>query len=527
MKRVILFLILTAWQTGLVHAQLDEPRQFLVYFSEKPPCSAGQLDFHPKALERRVRHGIPFPQTIDCPLDPVLLDEVEAMVDSVRHSLRWLNAASVLANTDQVNRLKRLSGVEEVVALVEEPVFLSNATLPRRKPTQGKMDTLFKLQRKPLGFDRQPTRLNGKGVRIAVFDAGFSGADQHPGLQRLFENGQVKGARDFYQGKKNIYRHSGHGTAVLSCIAGQYKGENIGAAPEAEFLLGRTEHRITEKLNEEDAWLAAMEWADQQGADIISSSLGYGKKRYTYADMNGRKTLVSRAAAQAVRLGILVVNSAGNSGNSDFHYLTAPGDADSVLTVGATFPMLDFPMPFSSFGPNARGVTKPDVSAPGYVVAAHRKGGYDFFSGTSFACPLVAGLAACLIQDYPDSSNMAIHKMVRELGHLHPYFDYRMGHGVPNLGWLDERPPSSEEETFRVLNRNDTTFFFFNPNSTLQDSSNQNGIPFNFAFELEDGTLSSFQNLRLPPKVNAYALPDKQRSPGLLRAWFQGYLYEE
>lgn len=501
---------------------------YYVYLKDKPHASNVCGDFSQKALDRRIRQGIPFPTWEDQPVDPVYLALVGDRVDSVRHVLRWWNAISVQASPAQAAALAELPCVLRVEAM--EPLFseLAAAAQLPMPADSSQLDRLYYLQRRLMHLDSLPAHgLDGRGVRIAIFDAGFKGADEHPGLAHLFQNGQVLSTKDFYAGRESVYRHNEHGTAVLSCIAGMYKGRPIGAAPAADFLLARTEHGALERYKEEDAWLAAMEWADREGADIISSSLGYGKRRYVYADMDGRTTKVTQAARMACRKGILVVNSAGNNGNEKFKYITAPGDADSVLTVGASQPMLRYPMRFTAFGPNAVGVAKPDVSAPGYVVACNQKGGWDVFPGTSFSCPLVAGLAACLLQLDTSQSNMQLHQRIRDMGHLNPYFDYRMGTGVPDAAWIFH-PRPVVAPTFEVQRAGDSTIVLLD--STIMNragSRDVNGKPFHYEFVQADGRLSYFSTLRMRYPQGGWVIQDGERPDGRLRVWFEGYMWEE
>ena len=202
----------------------------------------------------------------------------------------------------------------------------------------------------------------------------------------------------------------------MSCVGGIMGSRQLGTAKDATFLLARTEHKSKEKAIEEDHWIAAAEWADQNGADIINSSLTYTDKRYTYTDMDGKTSPVSRAAAIAVRKGIHVICSMGNDGDRNWRYMGAPADVAEVISVGGSLPMLPKRIRFASIGPNALGVMKPNISAPGLVVSAKRNGKFGEIAGTSFSSPLVAGIVACLIQQNPDSSREAIVRMLSRPG---------------------------------------------------------------------------------------------------------------
>ncbi|MEM7040901.1 MAG: S8 family serine peptidase, partial [Bacteroidota bacterium] len=352
---------------------------------------------------------------------------------------------------------------------------------------------LYKHIRELMNLDMlQEKGLTGKGVRIAVFDAGFKGADVHPGFAHVHERKKVIAAKDFYGKKSDPYYHSVHGTAVLGCITGTYEGNWIGAAHDAEFLLARTEHNFFEKPKEEDHWMAAAEWADRNGADLISSSLGYTKRK-EYAELDGKTAVVTQAAAKAIRKGILVVNSAGNEGAGKWRYIVAPADADSVLTVGGSYPQLRYRMPFSSFGPNARHVLKPEVSAPAAVVTTSDEG-YSIFNGTSFACPLTSGFAACLMQRNPEATNMQIKSMMTEISHLSPFYDYGLGYGVPNAATLFGVQNLPERPTFQVRERNDSLFFVLDPAVVNRDTTTlKNGKPFHLQRHMPNGRLKNVQ----------------------------------
>jgi subtilisin family serine protease len=363
-------------------------------------------------------------------------------------------------------------------------------------------------------------------VRIAVFDAGFKEMDTHPAFTHLFSQGKILQQRDFYGGKEDVYYHCYHGTSVVSAIAGKWKGRNLGAAPEAEFLLARTEHLFSEKLVEEDHWFAAMEWADQQGADIISSSLGYGWKRYEFSTLDGLTSRVTNAARIAVRKGIFVVNSIGNDGSGKHPWLSAPADADSVCAVGGSYPMMRYAIPFTSVGPNARGVLKPDVAAPAYVLTAVRKGEFGTNAGTSFACPLVAGMVACMMQLYPQKSNMDLLVMLRGIGHFVPYYDGRLGNGVPDAHLLFE-PRKVVPPTFEPGWNGDTLLLNFPP--ALVDSMDEakaNGKPLCLHVQALDGHLMNQYELRVKKGEYLVKLPMKNPKGSILRVWFEGYLWE-
>lgn len=533
-----LFLLTALMLLGLqASAQVPSSQRYLVRFTDKDLTCDPTNDFDKKALERRQRHGIAFPAWEDYPVTDCYVAEVEGRVTRLRHALRWWNAVTVEATAAEIQEVARLPFVSAVESM--EPLVALAATLEDGDGTDQILSddslrnrTLFGHQREMVGMEvAEAEQVSGQGVRIAIFDAGFSGADTHAAFAHLRARNLVRVTRDFVAGDSDVFGHSNHGTAVWSCVAGMYEGKRIGAAVDAEFLLCRTEMSLREVAAEEDHWMAAAEWADQQGADIISSSLGYGRPRHTYADMDGHKTLVTRTAALAVRKGILVVNSAGNEGAGKWHYITAPGDADSVLTVGGCYPMVRIKIPFSSVGPNARGVLKPEIAAPGYVLAANKSGDYKPIGGTSFSCPLMAGLAACLMQRHPDATNMEIRQMVIAAGHFFPYYDYNLGNGTFHLGramqvpgpWDSLGTVATAKPYLQVNRRNDTLMVSLNPDVVNRDTLHQNqGKALYYRRVLPDGKLTEFRSVLIRPRVYGFRIFNAQRLQGKLEIWFEG-----
>jgi subtilisin family serine protease len=309
----------------------------------------------------------------------------------------------------------------------------------------------------------EQANLTGKGIRIAVFDAGFRGVDKHPAFEHIRKN--IVATYDFTKNSENVYRKHWHGTAVLSNIAGKMGDIPLGLAPDAEFLLVIIENSLSIfgiGSTLEENWIRAIEWAHQNGANIITASLGYNAI-YRPEDMDGQTSLVSKITKLAAEKGILLINSAGNSGNNkEWKVVTTPADADHVLTVGGIDPRTEVRSRFSSFGPSAAGRLKPNVTASSTTVAARHpsrnKG--DFFhivSGTSFSTPLVAGFAACVWQAHPHLKVSEIFKLIEQSGELYPHYDYAHGYGVPNARYFDKNlPKSNHSKTFDFITENDT-----------------------------------------------------------------------
>lgn len=284
-----------------------------------------------------------------------------------------------------------------------------------------------------MGFD-------GRGITIAVLDAGFEYADQLDVFDSLFINNQILGTRNFAEPGKNVFEGgiSSHGTMVLSTMGGYLSGELIGTAPKANYWLVRTEYAPTERLIEEYYWVAGAEFADSVGADIINSSLGYTEfndttENHEYKDMDGNTTIVTVGADKAAEKGILVVNSAGNEGNSPWYYIGAPADGDSVLSVGAVNAGGIYAY-FSSKGPTYDGRIKPDVVCQGQGSAvANTFGTISYGSGTSFSSPIMAGMAACLLQAYPAMNNMLIISALQQSASYKEFPSDTCGYGIPDM----------------------------------------------------------------------------------------------
>ena len=416
----------------------DGCKKYWVFFDKKEDISFDSRSyFHPKAVERRAKCNLPNYTTSDLPIAENYLNKISENCTEIKAVSRWFNAAVVYANSEQIQSIKKLPFVVDLVESERKDVVLAEVKIADASDvsSESALEKLAKSQLKRMGDSTlKANNLDGTGVIVAVLDAGFRDADKSPALKNLFDNKQIALTYDFVKNKEYVYSYHKHGTAVLSCIGGIYKDIPLGLATKAKFILARTE-TITEFYSEEENWVLAAEWADKNGADIISSSLGYTIQRYFRTQMNGRTSLVSKAANMAASKGMLVVNSAGNDGDNKWHFLATPGDADSVLTVGGISPNTDYHINFSSFGPSYSGTLKPNVCAFGEATTA-TGGGVMKNAGTSFSCPLVAGFAACAIQANPNLSNMQIFHLIEKSAHLYPYYDYAHGYGVPQADKL-------------------------------------------------------------------------------------------
>jgi serine protease AprX len=470
------------------------PARYWVSFRDK---ARGPFDpalyFSVAAQARRQRQGLPAADYTDRPVRPDYVAAVQAQVDTLTLVSRWFNAVACRATPAQAAALRQLPGVASVVAwpLASRLLPASHQQLQKASHAQSSRATsraaispadylLARQQTAALGrADLNRAGLLGQGVRIAVFDVGFRGANWHPAFRALRRERRIAATFDFLQNQPGVFRGGSHGTEVLGCLAGRLPGPDtlrqgpaLGLAPAATYLLARTEGLASERYSEEEAWLRAAEWADQQGADIISSSLAYTEQRYFPEQMDGRHSLIGRAATLAARKGILVVSAAGNDGDDDWVRIGTPADADSVLAVGGLDPATGLHLAFSSVGPSADRRLKPDVSAFGIVLTANASGGFERVEGTSFSAPLVAGLAACAQQASGGKlTAMELFKQVREAGELYPYYDYAHGYGRPEASRLLARrqgaQPAVVEPTFDFVVHDSLVAVVLRPAATV------------------------------------------------------------
>ncbi len=455
-------------------------------------------------------------------------DSLGPHVHTIRHKLSWLQAVTVEATPRQYALLQEEVFIDTVIKMYTVKKGITTENLPVKTGPKPKWDTLLAQQSRLMELELlEQSRLTGKGVRIAILDAGFKYVDRHPAFKHLSEGKQIIATRDFYQQDENVYHHSQHGTQVLGCLAGKYEDKWMGVAYEASFLLARTEHVLWEKPQEEDHWIAALEWAYDQGAKIVCSSLSFTTKRDSFQLMDGRTHPVSIAAAKAAEKGMLIVVSMGNEGNRSRKYMGAPADVPSVVSVGGSLPMIPMHIPFSSVGPNALDEVKPNVSAPAYVLTTKGSSGFGIKAGTSFACPMVAGVAACLMQADSSKSAIQIKNMLETSGHYYPYYDYYLGYGVPQVSKLLEQEGPVRDSTFSVFYSGDTVVVnIHSSKDSISDAGDNQGKVIHYHLENSQGYLDwAFYDL-IPFDAKTYGfIPPTAK--GTLRIWFENYLYKK
>ena len=397
--------------------------------------------FDAKAIERYRQCGADLYDQSNYPLTDAYVEGVDAIATEEVGQSRWMNAIGVVATPDQIASIKALPYVSRVQMIGGGMLPASVAEAGDDSPEAAEIDSsladqLVRMQ----GHLFRKAGIDGSGVRIAVLDNGFTRVNTHHAFKHVRDDGRILKTWNFPLRREDVYGWGTHGTMTFSCIAGRNNdGKDLGLATGAEFLLARTEV-ASEPFKEEVWWMQGMEWADRNGANIISSSLGYGKDRYYTKDMDGT-AYVAKAANMAVRKGMLVVNSAGNEGDDNtWRYIITPSDADSVLCVGGIEHSLTSynHISFASYGPTADGRQKPNVCAFAHAWAASPRNdhAYEMVYGTSFSCPLVAGFAACAWQASKGKTAMQLFDALQRSADLYPYCDYAFGYGVPQASYF-------------------------------------------------------------------------------------------
>lgn len=439
---------------SLISEAQSQPR-YLVLFKDKTnsPFSVSKPEafLSERAISRRTRQNVPITSD-DLPVNPSYITQVNQTGAKVIFPTKWFNGVLVEASEAQLTAIKALSffkSVELNRAISESGaagVARKNGMLDKLGTTEDLDYGRMRAQLVLLGADQLHNKgFHGENQLIAILDAGFNRSNELSYLKHIFDENRVVDTQDFVARDGNVYNDHWHGNAVLSTIAAYQPGSMIGVAYKAQFALYRTENAETESPYEEVTWLAGAERADSLGADVINTSLGYFEfddptLSYTYADMDGKTTIISRAARYATRKGIIVVNAAGNEGNGSWKYITAPADVDSVLTVGACNYDKSYAA-LSSIGPNAAGQLKPDVAAVGSGTVIGNNvgtGSVSTGSGTSFASPQIAGLAAILWQAHPNLNAQDIIRVLKESGNQAANPDNLLGYGVPDMTEAEE-----------------------------------------------------------------------------------------
>lgn len=448
MRQIIIFLFFLISEAILVPSFSAEGYMFRVYLKDKGETSFQTNrpeDFLSKrAIERRKRQGIAIDES-DFPISLKYIQDIEKLGYTVVAQSKWLSTVSVLCEDSiSIDQIKKLEFVDKVSFVWKNTPQKTTTKNKGREPLLKTTKSLEKSHTE-YGYAHDQVRTTnaaflheqgytGKGIEIAVIDAGYKNLNEI----LLLDNINIKGIKNFVYDGEDILQSSDHGLKVLSVMATNRPEIFVGTAPEAGYWLLKTEDTRSEYPIEEDYWVAAAEYADSVGVDIINTSLGYYQfndpsQDYTHSQLDGKTAHISKGAEMATQKGIFVEVSAGNEGHKSWRKIIVPADVESVLTVGAMSADSTLSY-FSSRGPTSDGRIKPDVIALGQrinVVASN--GEVEPSDGTSFAGPVMSGLVACLWQAYPDLTNLELLDIIKKSSHKYNTPDTSWGYGIPNM----------------------------------------------------------------------------------------------
>jgi len=474
MRRITIILILLAFSLNIL---AQDVYKYAVHFTDKnnTPYSIDRPEefLSQKAIDRRARYNIAVIEE-DLPIDPVYIDDVLNATSDAKLiiQVKWLNAIIIsLTDTANIDIIDKLPNVEMTKLVFRPNVKQSkdklafsikeNAVYPPLKSINefdsafygGAWTQIHQLK----GEILHQMGYTGSGMTIAVLDAGFINTDERIIFDRLWNNDQILGTKNFVSPGRSVFEDHTHGTSVLSTMGGYWEGSLVGTAPDADYWLIRTEDGATEFPVEEYNWVAGAAFADSVGADVLNTSLGYTvfddpSMNHNWEELNGDSTVITRGANMAFRKGMIPVNSAGNSGNSSWRYIGAPADGYQVMSIGA-IDGNEVIVSFSSHGFPWSDDVKPNVVARGsgtYVASASS----DYVgpgSGTSFSSPVMAGMTACLWQAAPTLSPFMIKQAIFYSSDRYNNPDTLYGYGLPDfeqaLNILGLENPSSHSKT--------------------------------------------------------------------------------
>jgi len=447
-----------------------------------------------KSLKRRskVLSGEKLISQNDLPVNEDYINQLQSAGFMLKQKTKWFNGVSGYVSKSEIVEIAQFQFVKRLDIVYKYRNNYSLENLESQNSPQSINYTMKPGETYSYNYGQSFTQLNlikvpdvhnlgytGTGVTICMMDAGFDLLSH-----QVFSSMNIIATWDFVNGDPDVQNGSdmgdgSHGTATLSLLGGFYEGQLIGPAFDADFILAKTENTESETPVEEDNWIAALEWADSIGVDLTSTSLGYldydpPYQGYTWEDMDGNTALITIAADLAVKLGIFVVNSAGNGGYDTHNTLGAPADGDSVIAVGSV--RSDGTRSgFSSVGPTVDGRIKPDLMAMGsnnYVACNWNSSCYSSNgSGTSWSCPMLAGAAALLLQIDPSLTPLQLSSLLKNTASKSTSPDNLMGWGIINtysaaqslLTSVNEQPV----ENYAVLRNYPNPF---NPSTKIQFS---------------------------------------------------------
>ncbi len=445
MKKELLILLLVFSQV-VVYAQQDA----WVYLTDKEDVAFSISNpitiLTQQSINRKNSQGIPIDER-DVPVTETYISLLKNQTGiTVLAKSKWFNAVHVRGSETDISSLEALSFVDRI-DFADQTLNRSGRTFSQHnkfEQVEARIEFNYGTTQNQIEMiqldDLHFLDFTGEGIIIAVLDSGFPNVNTMSSFQRLRSNNDLLNGYDFVSRSQNVYGFAGsnHGTKVLSDMAGFVQDQFVGTAPDASYYLFRTEDVTSENPVEESYWVEAAERADSLGVHIINSSLGYTvydnpDYSYTPSQMDGQTAYITKGATIASEKGILVVNSAGNSGNNAWQTVGAPADASSVLTIGGVDSNGDYAS-FSSQGSLSQPSLKPDIVARAVnTFVIDQTDTITTNNGTSFSSPIMAGAVACLKQALPNISNEQLKQFIRMSSSQYNTPDTLLGYGIPNM----------------------------------------------------------------------------------------------
>jgi hypothetical protein len=446
MKKIIFILV-----SLLTQQAFSQTQDALIFFADKENVAASIANpitiLTQESIDRKALQNTPI-DARDVPVTESYISQIKnATGITVYAKSKWMNSVYVRGTQTNIENLLNLSFVTEVEFADKNLHPFPKSTKNREDKfviENGESSTIYNYgaatnQTEMIGIDYVHEQdFTGADMIVAVLDSGFPNVMTNPAFADVVGDGRLLGTYDFAERQINVDGTGSHGARTFSDIGGFLLNQFVGTAPEASFYLFRTEYGPTENPVEEAWWVEALERADSLGVDVVNTSLSYrdfdnSNYDHTYEDLDGQTTIGARGANHAFDKGMILVNSAGNGGNSSFPTVGTPADAPGVLTIGAVTPSGNYAS-FSSRGPTVDGRIKPDVMAQGEDAAVvDQNGNVTTNNGTSFSSPIMAGAVASLWQARQELKNSQIMQIIRESAHLFNNPTNQMGYGIPNF----------------------------------------------------------------------------------------------